>query len=87
MELERQGKPNSFNIEGIDARLFSIHYAPRDAPLPYEKPACTRFERCKGCPYPSHGFICWREDGECMKTDVEKIAKRERERKNAGNCQ
>lgn len=36
MESEHQGKANSFDIDGIDVRLFSIHYAPKDAPLPYE---------------------------------------------------
>lgn len=29
--------------------------------------------RCKGCPYPGVGFICWSPDGSCMKTDMEKI--------------
>ena len=26
-------------------------------------------ERCKGCPYPGVGFICWSTDGSCMRTD------------------
>ena len=35
---------------------------------------------CKGCPYPSTGFLCGGSDGECMKTRMQKIkntAKRE----------
>ena len=38
-------------------------YAPVFAPdFPRDPPeihGCTLFERCKGCPYPGHGFICW----------------------------
>lgn len=30
-------------------------------------------EKCIGCPYAGVGFICWDQDGSCMKTDVEKI--------------
>lgn len=32
---------------------------PRDLP---ESHGCTLFERCKGCPYPGHGFICWQSE-------------------------
>lgn len=28
---------------------------------------------CKGCPYPSTGFLCGGSDGECMKTRIQKI--------------
>ncbi len=28
---------------------------------------------CKNCPYPSTGFLCGGNDGECMKTRVQKI--------------
>lgn len=28
---------------------------------------------CKGCPYPSTGFLCGSRDGECMKTRMQKI--------------
>lgn len=33
-----------------------------------ERPVCTHDERCKGCPYPAHGFICWSASGPCMRT-------------------
>ena len=37
-------------------------YAPVFAPdFPRDPPeihGCTLFERCNGCPYPGHGFIC-----------------------------
>lgn len=35
---------------------------------------------CKGCPYPSVGFICWNPDGTCMKTDVDGINRRSKGR-------
>ncbi len=28
---------------------------------------------CKGCPYPSTGFLCGGSDGGCMKTRIQKI--------------
>lgn len=28
---------------------------------------------CKGCPYPSTGFLCGGNDGDCMKTRIHKI--------------
>lgn len=28
---------------------------------------------CRGCPYPSTGFLCGSSDGECMKTRMQKI--------------
>ena len=32
------------------------------------------FQRCAGCPYPGHGFLCWSADGEsCMRTIVARI--------------
>lgn len=38
---------------------------------------CTYSERCRGCPYPAHGFICWRSDGTCLRTDMAKRNKQE----------
>ena len=46
------------------------------------RPVCSDMPRCKGCPYPAHGFISWRANNECLKTDMEKIAEREKKRKN-----
>ena len=28
---------------------------------PPEKPVCTEYPECVGCPFPGHGFVCWRE--------------------------
>ena len=37
------------------------------------------FERCEGCPYPGHGFVCWNRSGEkCLRTEVERIMERDR---------
>lgn len=38
---------------------------------PPEPVSCHQSERCAGCPYPGHGFICWHGDGTCMRTDAE----------------
>ena len=37
---------------------------------------CGPFKSCGECPYPSHGFICFRAEGNCLRTDVEKMKQR-----------
>ena len=51
-------------------------YVPGYAPVPSPKPVCRRSARCDGCPYPSHGFLCWGIGEDCMRTRVEKINNR-----------
>jgi len=36
-------------------------------PTPPEPVFCTENERCRGCPYPAHGVICWHRDGTCLR--------------------
>lgn len=48
---------------------------PREPPL---QPVCTRYEKCQGCPYPRHGFLCWGPDDECLRDAVREIEERER---------
>lgn len=33
---------------------------------------------CEGCPYPKHGFICWFDDGTCLKAKEKAINERRR---------
>ena len=45
-------------------------------PAPYQQRSpepvfCIENERCRGCPYPAHGIICWHRDGTCLRTDIE----------------
>ncbi|MPN33643.1 hypothetical protein SDC9_181133 [bioreactor metagenome] len=37
------------------------------------------FPSCGNCPYPSHGFTCYSSEGDCLKTDMQKIAKRRKD--------
>ncbi len=34
---------------------------------------CGPFKSCGECPYASHGFICYSSEGDCLKTDMQKI--------------
>ena len=48
-------------------------------PVPYQQRSpepvfCTENERCRGCPYPAHGVICWHRDGTCLRTDIPQCA-------------
>ena len=47
-------------------------YEPPETP---ERPVAHISERCEGCPYPGHGFICWSRDGDCMRQRMERIGK------------
>lgn len=42
-------------------------------------------ERCLGCPYASHGFVCWHDDENCIRTEMRKITGNKKEEKNE-NC-
>ena len=49
--------------------------------VPHEPPPVLigPFERCEGCPYPGHGFICWNREGKkCMRTEVARIMERDK---------
>ena len=39
-------------------------------PKPPEPVFCTENERCRGCPYPAHGIVCWHRGGGCLRTDT-----------------
>ena len=34
------------------------------------------FKSCGECPYASHGFICYSREGDCLRTDMQKINQR-----------
>ena len=46
-------------------------------PAQTEKLVCTTSPLCEGCPFPGHGFLCQGEDGECMRTRLMKLSKKE----------
>lgn len=55
-------------------------YTPKREPLEYnqDRVYCTeRGELCKGCPYPKHGFLCWFRDGTCLKTEMNRLHRKE----------
>lgn len=39
-------------------------------PMPPEQVFCAENERCRGCPYPAHGIVCWHRGGGCLRTDT-----------------
>ena len=53
---------------GAGKRLLHTNFAPGYAPEPEQKPVCRQFSRCEDCPYPSHGFLCWSSEDDCMRT-------------------
>ena len=52
---------------GIRFRPYVPDYKPPAAP---EKPTAHINEWCEGCPYPAHGFVCWSQDGDCLRKRV-----------------
>ena len=55
-------------------RQLMRHEFKGNAREPPEKPTCTEYPECEGCPYPAHGFVCW--PGNCMKKQMETIQRR-----------
>lgn len=37
------------------------------------------FASCGDCPYPTHGFLCYGKEGDCLRTDMNKIYQRKKE--------
>ena len=53
---------------GVGINPFKRSYSPTQAKRPtQERLVCSRTALCKGCPYPSHGFVCWGRGGDCMR--------------------
>lgn len=48
---------------------------------PAPRPVCRMFDRCEGCPYPAHGFVCWGPDESCLRSEMEKIYTQKKEEK------
>ena len=40
-----------------------------------EQVMCRKYEQCKGCLYPAHGFICWHGADECLRTEMREVKK------------
>ena len=40
----------------------------KEIPIPY---------RCEGCPYPKVGFVCYGNDGSCLRSDIQEIEARQ----------
>jgi len=55
-------------------------YSPEHPPQREQRPVCRHSDRCEGCPYPSHGFICWHDENKCLKTEMERISNKEKRR-------
>ena len=60
-------------------RQVRVRAVPSCSPDPPQKPVCRRISRCKDCPYPAHGFLCWGSGEDCMRTRVKKLNEKESE--------
>lgn len=60
-------------MKQILSRLVKRTYSPETAREAEPPPVCTRSRLCEGCPYPSNGFVCWGENGECMRSRITRI--------------
>ena len=57
-------------------RIYSPEHSARTEP---ERPVSRISPRCEGCPYPSHGFVCWSADGNCIRSRIAEINHIEKE--------
>lgn len=64
----------------MDGKNGNPLYAPKREPLEYKDDRVYCSERgalCDGCPYPDHGFICRFSDNTCLKTEMNRIVRKE----------
>ena len=47
-----------------------------DPAIPEQPPDCGDPDLCKGCRYPSVGFLCMGMDGRCLKTEMKRFDER-----------
>lgn len=59
--------------KGVFDRHRYRSYAPEYPRFTSAKPVCRRYERCRDCPYPRDGFLCWGGDGSCLRTVMRRI--------------
>lgn len=48
---------------------------------PYTPPPPKNPGRCKDCRYPAVGFICWSQDGTCLRSEEERLDALKRRRR------
>ena len=53
-------------------------------PEPVRRPQGP-FTSCGGCPYASHGFVCYTREGDCMQTDMRRLDEKRKMMKEAKN--
>ncbi len=51
-------------------------YQPTAKPEPNAQLVCREHLQCAGCPYPAHGFVCWGKEDHCIRTEMEKVNRR-----------
>jgi len=74
--------------------IMLVHYKKNKKPACYDSEAIITtgrippderphgpFKSCGNCPYPSHGFICYGSEGDCLRTDMQRIHSRNKQKK------
>jgi hypothetical protein len=74
--------------------IMLVHYKKNKKPACYDSHALITigrippderphgpFKSCGNCPYPSHGFICYSSEGDCLKTDMQRIHNKNKQKK------
>lgn len=57
--------------------LYDTWNPPTSADAPPPRPTGP-FESCGDCPYPTHGFLCYGKEGDCLRTDMQRIYDRKK---------
>lgn len=73
--------------------IMLVHYKKNKKPACYDSDALITtgrippderphgpFKSCDNCPYPSHGFICYSSEGDCLRTDTQQIHSRNKQK-------
>lgn len=54
-------------------KAYDVPHAPLRQKYTVPLPKDT--DRCRGCPYPGVGFICWSTDGSCLRTEMDRTGR------------
>ena len=59
------------------ACYYEMNPSSAEKPEQIQRP-CGPFKSCGDCPYATHGFLCYSREGDCLKTDMEKLIRRKK---------
>ena len=81
VHYKKNKKPACYDSDAPIPTLFLLEALITTRRIPPNERPRGPFKSCGNCPYPSHGFICYSSEGDCMKTDMQRIHNKNKQKK------